>query len=55
MDRELLLAVAFAKLELIELEAGRRSLLHCPGVKNVAKAITEAEEKAKAESDARNL
>jgi hypothetical protein len=36
-------AIAFAQLELIELEAGKRELTQCPGIKNVALAIARAE------------
>lgn len=45
MDRELKVAIAFAQLELLELEHGRRPLTACPGVEQVAKAIAEAKEK----------
>lgn len=41
-DAELKLAIAFAWLELLELEHGRRRLVDCPGIENVAKAIAEA-------------
>lgn len=47
LSKETLLAIAFARLELLELEAGRRTLTQCPGVENVAKAIAEAKEAAK--------
>jgi hypothetical protein len=39
---ELDMAIAFARLELLELDAGKRTLTQCPGVENVAKAIAEA-------------
>jgi hypothetical protein len=42
-EQELQVAIAFARLELLELEAHRRSLIHCPGLKLVGKAIAEAE------------
>lgn len=41
-DAELRLALAFAKLEIIEVQAGKRTLTQCPGVESVAKAIAEA-------------
>lgn len=47
MDAELKIAIAFAQLELLELEHGRRSLTQCPGIEEVAKAIAEAKEKLK--------
>ncbi len=39
---ELELAVAFARLELLELDHGKRALTECPGVLVVASAIREA-------------
>lgn len=42
MTRELQLALAFARLELLELETGRRTLTQCPGLEQVAQAIAEA-------------
>jgi len=41
-NQELKIAIAFAQLELLELENGRRPLNACPGVENVARAIAEA-------------
>jgi hypothetical protein len=43
LSPELKAAIAFAKLELLEIEAGKRELTRCPGVKNVADAIRKAE------------
>jgi hypothetical protein len=34
---ELEVAIAFARLELLELEHGRRAITDCPGVENIAK------------------
>jgi hypothetical protein len=42
MNDELKTAIAFARLELLELEHGRRTLAQCPGVENVARAIAAA-------------
>jgi len=42
--------LAFAKLELLELQAGRRGLTQCPGIEAVAGAIAIA--KRDAETDA---
>jgi hypothetical protein len=39
---ELEVAVAFARLELLELDHGRRALTACPGILNVAAAIRQA-------------
>jgi hypothetical protein len=41
-SKELGIAIAFARLELLELENGRRGLTQCPGIENVAKAIAKA-------------
>jgi hypothetical protein len=51
-ERELKTAIAFAQLELLELEHGRRTLTQCPGVEKIAGAIAEA--KAQAKTDAFN-
>ena len=51
MTTELKIAIAFARLELLEVEAGKRSLLHCPGVEEVAKAIAEEIRRQKAAID----
>jgi len=42
-DTELAIALSFAKLEIIELQAGTRSLTQCPGLKSLAEAIAKAE------------
>jgi hypothetical protein len=44
-DVTLRLAIAFARLELLELESGKRPLTACPGVENVALAIAAAKAK----------
>lgn len=41
--RELDLALAFANVEVLELQAGRRALTGCPGLKVLCKFIAEAE------------
>lgn len=46
-DPEYRIALSFARLELIELEAGKRSLTECPGLENVAKYIAAAKEAKK--------
>ena len=46
MDSELLpIALAFAKLEIVELQAGKRTLTECPGLENIAKYIEEAKKR----------
>lgn len=47
-SEELKMALAFAHLEVRELQVGRRTLAECPGIENVAKAI-EARKVALAE------
>ncbi len=39
---ELKIAIAFAQLELMELERGRRTLTQCPGLEKIAEAIRNA-------------
>lgn len=43
--------IAFAKLELLELRCGRRTLTQCPGLKAIGRRIREAETDAATTSD----
>jgi hypothetical protein len=46
---ELSLAMAFAKLEILEVEAGRRDLLSCPGIENLAGHIKAVKDERQAD------
>lgn len=43
LSTELKIAIGFARLELLEIEAGKRELTQCPGLKRVAAEIMEME------------
>lgn len=46
-DPQLDIAISFARLELLELDNGRRELTQCPGIEQVAAYIADAKKAGK--------